>query len=508
MMNERPSILIVDDDEGMRRTLELIFGRKGYEVETVGTGKMALEKAQQGPFNVALLDIRLPDMKGVALLEPLSQMQPDMALIMVTAHASVETAAQAVNEGATAYITKPLDVDEVLAQIEDILEKQRLIEDKRRAERELRELNASLEREVEARTAEVVAEKEKVDTILRSVSDAIVMTDEEGRLQYANPALTTLTGYTAQEVVGRPMDLLFEERAAEPTQSVMRSILEEGRAWRGEARGRRKSGRLYDAALSIDPIRDAEGNLLGHVVSFWDVSEEKALERARSRFLTNVSHQFRTPVTTLNLQLTLMQGLDLSEEDRERLEAAREEIGWLIQLIEDVIDVAELDSGRGITAYEPVSLPALIESVEERYRRRADASSLSLELKSMPTDPPEVRGDPRWLTRALSEVMENAMMYTPPGGRVTLTLDTVSREGKTWAIIEVQDEGPGIPAEEHERIFDRFFRGTVADSGHTPGIGLGLSIVQAVMHAHGGRVTVESGEAGSTFRLWLPVVGS
>ena len=140
-MDEKESILIIDDDESTCRSLTLIFNKKGYETETAGTGREAIEKAQGRFFNVALLDIRLPDMEGTALLVPLKEMHPDMAVIMITAYASVENAVRALTEGASAYITKPLNMDKVLAIVREALEKQRLVEEKRRAEEALRELD-------------------------------------------------------------------------------------------------------------------------------------------------------------------------------------------------------------------------------------------------------------------------------------------------------------------------------------------------------------------------------
>ena len=123
-MKEKESILIIDDDESTCRMLSLMLGKRGYEMETAGTGKEALEKVKERFFNVALLDIRLPDMEGVELLEPLRRMHPDIAIIVLTAYASVETAMQAVNKGAQAYITKPFDVTELLATLIKALKEQ------------------------------------------------------------------------------------------------------------------------------------------------------------------------------------------------------------------------------------------------------------------------------------------------------------------------------------------------------------------------------------------------
>ncbi|NQT84292.1 diguanylate cyclase [bacterium] len=136
-MDGKESILIVDDDEGTCRSLRLIFRKKGYEAETAGTGQEAIEKARRKFFNLALLDIKLPDTEGIELLAPLKEIHPDMVVIMVTAYASVESAVRALNEGALAYIIKPLDMRGVLAKVRGALQDQRIIEEKRRAEEEL-----------------------------------------------------------------------------------------------------------------------------------------------------------------------------------------------------------------------------------------------------------------------------------------------------------------------------------------------------------------------------------
>jgi len=142
-MEEKKSVLIVDDDEATCRSLELIFGKNGYETETAGTGREALEKAQGRFFNVALLDIKLPDVEGIELLVPLKEIDPDMAVIMFTGYASVETAVRALNQGASAYITKPVKVEQVLARVREAIEKQHLVMENRRlyqeAQKELAE---------------------------------------------------------------------------------------------------------------------------------------------------------------------------------------------------------------------------------------------------------------------------------------------------------------------------------------------------------------------------------
>jgi signal transduction histidine kinase len=142
-----------------------------------------------------------------------------------------------------------------------------------------------------------------------------------------------------------------------------------------------------------------------------------------------------------------------------------------------------------------------------RYSSRAQAAGLSLVARPVPAGLPAVKGDPSRLFQALEEMVENAIRFTPADGQVELEAGSILHDARHWVTISVHDTGPGIPPEEQERVFDRFFRGSLAESGHIPGTGLGLSIAQEIMQAHGGRVTVESRGVpgqGCTFILWLP----
>jgi two-component system cell cycle response regulator len=192
-MNNKPSILIVDDDESTRRTLSLIFKKKGHKVESVGTGRAAIDKARGKFFNLALLDIKLPDMEGVELLAPLKEMHPDMVMIMVTAYASSETAIRALNDGASGYITKPLNMDEVLAIVREALEKQHLVFEKRQADEALKKTTRDLKKTVE--------ELRKANLKILEQQKSVI---EEERLK----VLLQMSGATAHEL-NQPLTILL-----------------------------------------------------------------------------------------------------------------------------------------------------------------------------------------------------------------------------------------------------------------------------------------------------------
>jgi len=211
-------------------------------------------------------------------------------------------------------------------------------------------------------------------------------------------------------------------------------------------------------------------------------------------------------VTSIKLSTYLLQAGHSPEKTAMYLQALERQATRLENLIEDILQMVSLDSGQGVTTWEPVPLRSIIGEVLTCYQRQAEARNITVTVEPLPPELPVVKGDTFRLEQALKEVVENALIFTPPGGTVTLGVAFTERHGHPWVTLSVHDTGPGITPEEKPKLFNRFFRGRLAESGHIPGTGLGLSIVYEIMRAHGGDVTVESEEGqGSTFTLWLPV---
>ena len=387
-----------------------------------------------------------------------------------------------------------------------------------RAERELAELLASqaaafvqnaqlvegLEEEVLARTADIRAEQEKSETILRSVGDALATTDLALRVTYVNSAFSALTGYAAEEIVGRSLRPLILDRLPPQDQQVLTGNLERGMGWHGEISVCRQDGRGYDAFMTIAPVRNARGELVGFIFSHHDISQIKELERARSRFITNVSHQLRTPVTSMKLYSQMLRQGVAPDKTVTYLESLEKESDRLAHLVQDILEITELDGGAASQGWETISLASVARDVATRLRQQAETAGLNLEIDLLPDKALLVNGNPVLLSRALAEVVENALQFTPAGGHVTVTVRPVPARRQEWVAVTVSDTGPGIPADEQVRVFERFFRGQIVDAGHVAGTGLGLSMTQQILEAHGGRVTVDSSVGqGSTFTLWL-----
>jgi len=378
------------------------------------------------------------------------------------------------------------------------------IQERKQAEDALHELNTTLEAQVAARTTRIRAEQQKSEAILRSVGDAIAVSNLEQHIQYVNDAFVALTGYTAQEAAGQALGFLIDPERPDSEWLALKRSMSKGEMWKGELTLRRQDGRTYAASVTAAPMHDETGCLVGYVSSHRDNSQLRDLERARRQFITSVSHELRTPVTNIKLYTRLLEIGQLPEKTDQYLKVLTQQAERLEHLTQDILELMILDSGRVEISWESVSLPTIISDMELRYQSQAATAGLSLQARAAPPDLPAVKGDKSLLFQALSMLVENAIIFTPAGGQVTLEATVREEDDLRWVTIAVQDTGPGILPEEKDKLFDRFYRGRLAESGHVPGTGLGLSMAQEIMNAHGGRITIESEPGqGSTFILWL-----
>jgi signal transduction histidine kinase/DNA-binding response OmpR family regulator len=233
------------------------------------------------------------------------------------------------------------------------------------------------------------------------------------------------------------------------------------------------------------------------------LKQAQAADKAKSQFLSSVSHELRTPLASVRLYLGLLsQG---RVEHRQRyLESLAREIERLQVLIEELLDISRLDLEKTVPQWQSVDLNALLTTLAEDRTRLFTERGLHLHL-DIAVELPAIAADPALLEQVATNLLTNALNYTPPGGNVWLSTAAVTHEAHPGVIFQVRDNGPGIAPEEQEQLFQRFYRGEAARVSKAPGTGLGLAISQGIVNLHRGRITLESDVGqGSTFSVWLP----
>ncbi len=365
---------------------------------------------------------------------------------------------------------------------------------------QLRQHAAQLEQRVAERTAELHDAKERVEAILAGVGDGVFVTDLQSRILTVNAAFKGMSGYDSSELVGHPIDTLLPVDNDPKQVADMRSTLLNGEVWSGELIMQRKTGSLFDIQLTMAPVRDQSGKIVGYVGSQRDITRQRDLDRLKDHFISDVSHELRTPATNLGLYLELLERAT-PEKRIEYQSVLMGQSRLLMTLIDDILDLSRLTIGKSkkieMTA---VNLNLLAEQVVTAHLPLAEVSELELVFDPCP-ELSLVSGEQNQLARMITNLVSNAIRYTPQGQVCVRTF-----ESNGQVCLEVKDSGIGIDPEDQPHLFERFYRGRQVRQSKIHGTGLGLAIVKEIVDMHGGCVTIQSvlGK-GSTFQTWLPI---
>ena len=363
MVGKKPVILVIDDEESMRDSCSKILLKDGFLAETAEDGSTGLEKARKAKPDLVLIDLKMPGISGMEVLEKIKEIEPNIIAVVITGYATVESAVEAMKKGAYDFLPKPFTPDQLRIIIKRGLERRELI-------------------------------------------------------------------------------------------------------------------------LETESLR----------------KEKKLMEE---NFITMVTHQLRSPLVAVQQYFeVLLAGMvgEIQEKQRGMILKGRNRLEGLLNLINDWLDVARLDSGQIVDKLRPLSLKKVLSKVVEDLRPLTQENNISLKLGSC-SENDLVQGDEDTLEQVFSNLITNAIRYNKPKGQVIINI----RENKDFIVTEVQDTGIGISKDHLTFIFDQFYRVKRTEDQKIKGTGLGLSIAKKIVEAHGGSIQVSSKEGkGSTFTVLLP----
>ena len=349
----------------------------------------------------------------------------------------------------------------------------------------------------------IMAEQRKSKAILQSIDDGLLVVDGDYDVINMNPTAEWVLGVRRDEVEGRHvLDALRNERLFQQIRETIESGETSAPSEPSDTLTVEREGDTRHFQFVVNPVRDTDDEMLAAILLLRDVTKLKKLNRLKSEFVATASHELKTPLTSIGMSVRLLNdrhGDDLEERDRELLEAAIEDVERLRALVDDLLDLSKIESGRMEMDREAAPVSLLCEKAAEALRGEVKKNDVTLDL-DLSEDLPDVHVDPNKVTWVLNNLLSNALRYSEPGDQVRVSGEAVGGS----VHVSVEDEGAGIPYEYQSKIFDKFVQ---VDSDHVPGgTGLGLAISQEIIHAHGGRIWVDStpGE-GSTFTFTLPV---
>lgn len=378
-MEEEASILVIDDEAGIREGCRRALTPLGYDVDVAPTGATGLRKLREGAFDLVLLDLMMPGMSGIEALDHIHEIDPDIVVIIITGYATVEAAVKTIKKGAYDFISKPFTSDDLILVVNQGLEHRRLTLETRR----------------------------------------------------------------------------------------LRTIEEEAK---GLARAKQ---------------------------------ELEKLDAMKSRFMLTVAHELRAPLGAIQGYLGLVLDGYAGEDEREMLQSAHQRCGELLDVIHDLLILAQMKERATDVKKTTVSVADVLEEVVSLLKAQAEQKDVTFRLEI--SSRPEMLANRENLKQLWTNLISNAVKYTPAGGTVVASVD--ERDGHV--VGTVSDTGMGIPADDMPRIFEEFYRTKGAKEIDPHGTGLGLPIVKAIIETYGGTIDVDSrpGE-GTTFTFSLPQSGA
>ncbi len=500
----RSRILVVDDNADMRDYLSRLLS--DWDVDTAANGAAALDRVRVSPPDLVVADVMMPELDGFGLLSALRENPATrhIPVMLLSARAGEEATLEGIAAGADDYLVKPFTARDVLARV-----------------------TAQLSR---ARERELLRERmTQIESVINNAPIGVYLVDQDFRLAHVNPVARPVFG-DIPNLVGRDFDnvvrRLWQKDYADEIVRLFRHTLESGEPYISDERAEMRIdlGKTEYYEWRIDRISLPDGRY-GVVCYFRDISAQvqarlaiaesesqfrqladslSEANRIKDEFLATLSHELRTPLNAILGWSHLLRSGTLPAQTHQRaLEALDRNAKAQTQLVDDLLDVSRIISGKLAIKSEQVDLAAVIAVAIDAIRPSATAKGVNLEVTIDPGAQVFVTGDADRLQQVAWNLLSNAVKFTPDGGRV----DVEVRRAVSCAELIVADTGQGIAASFLPHVFERFRQADSSTARTHGGLGLGLAIVRHLTEAHGGSVTVESAGTGqgTTFVVRLPI---
>lgn len=364
--------------------------------------------------------------------------------------------------------------------------------------------------------------------IVESSEDAIISKSLDGTITSWNASAQKLYGYTPGEAIGRSISLLLPADKLDEEAQFLERLQQGEHIQHYETVRKRKDGTVVDISLTVSPIKDATGKIIGASKIARDITQQRAIAKMKSEFISIVSHELRTPLTAIRGSLGLVaHGIyDKKPEKKQRMiEIAASQSDRLVRLVNDILDLQRLESGKMKLVMQACDAANLIQQSADTMRSYAEQNQIQLVVHLLPV---QVWASPDSIIQTLTNLLSNAIKFSAPGGKVWLSAQLVNPEEQgtqateeytndtipnpqtlpsiPYTLFSVKDQGRGIPSDKLEIIFERFQQVDASDSREKGGTGLGLAICRKIIEQHEGKIWAESVvNEGSTFYFTLPI---
>jgi len=478
----RVKILVVDDEPRIRDACQMVLSEEGFEVALAADGEQGLQMIGEEHFDIVLVDLMMPVLSGFEVLSHVKKNHPDTVVIVITGYATLEHSVRAMKKGAFDFIPKPFTPDQLRAVVTKAIKYNQALQD-------------------------IADTNSRLRVMVNRLTDGVMASDSDNHVVLANPAFLHMIGYHGEAVLGLSIEDIkvgeqlrnMIDRALVMASDKCTEITEEMTWGSGDTK------RIFNAKCAPFPGRS--GVNIGTITVLNDITALKEMEQMKSDFVSMVSHEVRSPMNSLLMQIkVILDGLagDVTDKQREILGRASGKILGLSNMVSELLDLSRIESGLISSEKEAVDMASLLAEQIDFHNPGAAEKNISLDLQVAGELPP-VLANPRSMEEVLTNLITNAIKYSQENSSVIVSA-LVENE---YISISVQDNGYGIPAEDLDNVFNRFYRVKDKNTRTIIGTGLGLALVKSIVEAHHGTIKVTSTlGVGSTFTVLLPLADS
>jgi len=432
--------------------------------------------------------------------------------------------ADAFNQMAVSIKQNRIELQQYSKGLEDMVtEKTKELQNKINDLNETREAVLNVAEDAEEEKQKNIREKDKIDAILHSIGDGVFVVDSNLKVILVNEVAAKMTGYTMEEILGTrytdKLKFIFEDTGKINDQFINKAI--ETKVTQDMSNHTvliDKTGNKIQVADSTAPLLDKDGEVIGCVVVFRDVTHERAIDKAKTEFVSLASHQLRTPLSTIGWYSEMLLSGDagkLKEEQKKYLEEIYKGNQRMVDLVNALLNVSRLELGTFLVEPELIDIIKLMKNVIDEQKPQIKAKKMKL-TESHDDKLPMFNADPKLLHIVFQNLLSNSVKYTPDKGKVDINMHIMKRGESVnnrklkedSMVITISDTGYGIPKMQQDKIFTKLFRADNVGEKDTEGTGLGLYIVKAIIDQSGGAIWFESEEnKGTIFYVVLPLSG-
>lgn len=487
----KPTVLIVDDEKGLRLGAQRLLTGEGYEVVTAENGTEGIRLGTSQEFDLAIIDLKMPDVDGLEVLKFIRKKHPNTVCFIATAYASYETAIKSTKIGAQSYIPKPFTPEELLQHLKEGYSKRLLLLEAEKWKREREE-----------RLLEVAYEKTRLNTIINSITDGVLVINKESLAVLFNPAALHFLELDKIVVEEYILDKLRPE-ILELINNYLKAATQELKSYTIQLE--LKPNREFFIEATASPVYHPGDNLAGVALVFKDITEFKRIELIKSQFVSMVSHELKAPIAAVYgfLKLFNDDSIKLTDEQRKEYESrSMVRLDGLLKMVNDLLDISRMELKTVKKEIKQINIPDIIKSVLELFQ--IDIRNKNIEvIFNTDENIHSINADADEISRLFTNLISNAIKYNNDLGLINIKI----KNSGNFVLTEIKDSGIGLKQEEMAKLFSEFFRAKNEKTKEIGGTGLGLSIVKRIVESYSGKIEVDSeyGE-GTTFKVYLPFI--